>query len=72
MAIAAREAGRLISRICGLPQLGRPRIGHVSRRDVMDKLERYFENNPEALAGRHHWGAGVEALRYAFVLVVDL
>jgi len=44
---------------------------HVSRQDVMDELERYFQNNPEALARRHHAGVDAEALRYAFVMVVD-
>lgn len=44
---------------------------HVSRQDVMDELERYFENNPSALARRHHAGVDAEALRHAFVAVVD-
>lgn len=44
---------------------------HVSRQDVMDELERYFQNKPEALARRHHAAVDAEALRYAFVLVMD-
>ena len=44
---------------------------HITRQDVMDELERYFENNLETSARRHHAGVDAEALRRAFVTVVD-
>lgn len=43
----------------------------VERNDVRDEVGLYFQNNPEALARRHHAGVDAEALRYAFVLAVD-
>lgn len=43
----------------------------IERNDVRDEVELYFQNNPAALARRHHAGVDAEALRYAFVTTVD-
>ncbi|MDO1530337.1 hypothetical protein QMK61_15980 [Fulvimonas sp. R45] len=43
----------------------------IERNDVRDEVEVYFKNNPEALARRHHALVDAEALRHAFVEVVD-
>jgi len=38
----------------------------VMRPDVIDELELYFQEHPEAMARRHHAGVDAEALRCAF------
>lgn len=43
----------------------------IERNDVGEEVELYFQNNAVALARRHHAGVDAEALRYAFVAVVD-
>jgi DNA polymerase III epsilon subunit-like protein len=42
----------------------------VSRGDVLDELERYFEIHPEITARRHHARVDAEALRSAFMEVI--
>ena len=41
----------------------------IDRHDVRDEVELYFQNNPDALARRHHALVDAEALRHAFVVV---
>lgn len=43
----------------------------IERNDIRDEVERYFQNHPAAMARRHHAGVDAEALRHAFVTVVD-
>ncbi len=43
----------------------------IERNDVRDEVELYFQNNPDASARRHHALVDAEALRHAFVEVVD-
>ena len=43
----------------------------IERNDVRDEVELYFQNNPAHLARRHHALVDAEALRHAFVVVVD-
>jgi hypothetical protein len=43
----------------------------IDRHDVRDEVELYFQANPQALALRHHARLDAEALRRAFIEVVD-
>jgi len=43
----------------------------VSDALVLDELERYFQTHPEALVRRHHAMVDAEALRCAYMKVLD-
>lgn len=43
----------------------------VTRQDVLDELELYFARDPKACARRHHAAVDAEALRFAFMNVLD-
>lgn len=38
----------------------------VTRQDVLDRLDKYFNSNPKQALRRHHAGVDAEALRWAF------